>query len=100
MLEHCQKKLRMTLINTYQTYIKDQRVFPDDFWGVSFLYHFIIEICDRNEITSVMIEYLSKEGLAEIRSRLESICRRETEAMILEENAVCIRRFICDRFKT
>ena len=35
-----------------------------------------------------MIEYLSKEGFVEIRTHLESICRRETEAMLLEENSV------------
>lgn len=33
MRDHCQKKLEMTLLNTYKTYIKDRRLFPDDFWS-------------------------------------------------------------------
>lgn len=35
-----------------------------------------------------MVEYLSKEGSVEIRKQLENICRREIEAMLLEEDAV------------
>ena len=88
MLEHCQKKLEMTLITTYKSYIKDQRIFPDNFWGKWFICHVTVDICNQNGIKSVMIEYLSKEGFVEIRTHLESICRRETEAMLLEENSV------------
>ena len=56
--------------------------------------HFTVDICSQNGIKSVMIEYLLKEGFVEIRTQLESICRRETEAMLLEENSVQMRKFI------
>lgn len=35
-----------------------------------------------------MEEYLSKDGCMEVRTQLESICHREIEAMLLEQNAV------------
>lgn len=47
-----------------------------------------VESCEISGITCAMEEYLSKDGCMEVRTQLETICHREIEAMLLEQNAV------------
>ena len=35
MRDHCKKKMDMILFEEYKTYIRDCKVFPNEFWGMN-----------------------------------------------------------------
>ncbi|KAK8826181.1 hypothetical protein WA538_001326, partial [Blastocystis sp. DL] len=78
MYTYCKKKMESTLLKEYRDLLKQHKAFPNDLW----------KSCEISSITNAMEEYLSKDGCMEVRTQLESICHREIEAMLLEQNAV------------